>query len=121
LDSAQLEVKVVCPLQLSLVQLPNILSVLQLVLPFLHKSVVGKRDAAAFTPHLLVVLPHLRFPALLGPEVIIRLVAEDLDRSNVEVHQDVAEGGPVTGLGRPALLHKELHTLRAGGGDRQLE
>jgi hypothetical protein len=118
LDSAQLEVKVVRPLQLSLVQLPDILSVFQLILPFLHKSVVGKRNAAAFTTHLLVVLPHLRFPALLGPEVVIRLVAEDLDGSNVEVHQDVAEGGPVTRLGRPALFHEELHTLGTGGGDR---
>ena len=93
----------------------------QLILPFLHKSVVSKRNTASLTAHLLVVLPHLRLPALLGPEVILGLEAQDLHGGDVEVHQDVLEGRPVAGLGGPALLDQQFEALRTAGGQGQLE
>jgi hypothetical protein len=44
-----------------------------------------------WSPHFLVVLPDLGLPCLLGPEVVLRLVAQHLHRRNVQVHQDVPE------------------------------
>ncbi len=40
----------------------------------------------------------------LSAEVIFWLEAEDLHGRDVQVHQDVLEGGTISGLGRPALL-----------------
>jgi hypothetical protein len=57
----------------------------------------------------------------LSPEVILRLEAEDLYGRDVQVHQDVLEGGTVPGLCGPALLDQQLVPVRTGGRDRQLE
>jgi hypothetical protein len=42
-------------------------------------------------PHFLVVFPDLSLPCLLSPEVVLRLVAQNLHRGYVQVHQDVPE------------------------------
>ena len=64
---------------------------------------------------------HLLLPRLLRAEVVVGLEAEDLDGGDVEVHEDVLEGGPVARLGRPALLDEQLEAVGAGGGDGQLQ
>ena len=37
------------------------------------------------------------------------------------MHDDLPEGGPVPGLGAPALPHEELEAVGAGGGHGQVE
>lgn len=54
-------------------------------------------------------------------EVLLWLVAEDVDGSNVQVEKDVLEGGAVARLGCPALLHQKFEAIWAGGGDGKLE
>ena len=46
-------------------------------------------------------------------EIVLRLEAENLDGRNVQVDEDVFEGGPVAGLGCPALLDQKLVAFRA--------
>jgi hypothetical protein len=57
----------------------------------------------------------------LSSEVVFGLEAEDLGGRDVQVHQDVLEGGAVPGLGRAALLHQQLVPVGAGGWNRQLK
>ena len=57
----------------------------------------------------------------LCPEIVLWLVAENVDGRNIQMHEDVLERGTVPGLGSPALFDQKLEAIRARGWDRQLE
>ncbi len=54
-------------------------------------------------------------------EIVFRLEAEYFDCRDVEVYEDVLEGGPVPGLDCPALPDEQLEAVGARRRDGQLQ